>query len=99
MDKDIIEVIAEMLIKQDETNQRLVETNQRLEQTNQKIEQTNNILKDFMEISIKQWNEQHRFNEKLFEKLTDLVKFEDRIKHLEALETRVEKIEKILKAP
>ena len=94
MNKDIIEVMAEMLIKQDETNRHLV-------QTNQQLAETNNTLKDFMEVSIHQWNEQHKFNRKLFDKISGFEKIivlEDRIKHLESLEKRVEKIEKTLKA-
>lgn len=105
MDKEIIEVIAEMLIKQDETNRQveknnrqLGETNRQLGETNKKIEETNNILKDFMEVSILQCKVQHRFNGKLDDKLTELVNLEDRVKHLEGLEARVEKIEKTLKA-
>lgn len=98
MDKGIIEVITDMLIKQDGTNRKL-------DETNRKLDETNNILKDFMEVSINQWKEQQRFNEKLYEKVTGLEKLltiEERVKRLESLEQRIEeritKIEKTLKA-
>jgi len=86
MDKnqDLPELISEMLIKQDRTNE---------------------ILEEFMGISVKQWEQQTKFNDRFFDKLERLEKIleklillEDRIKHLEDLEERVSKIERLLKA-
>jgi hypothetical protein len=86
MDKnqDLPELISEMLIKQDRTNE---------------------ILEEFMAVSVKQWEQQSKFNERFFDKLERLEKIleklillEDRIKHLEDLEQRVSKIEKLLRA-
>lgn len=86
MDKnnDLPELISEMLIKQDRTNE---------------------ILEEFMAVSVKQWEQQTKFNERFFDKLEKLEKIleklillEDRIKHLEDLEVRVSKIESLLRA-
>ncbi|MET4082071.1 ABC-type Fe3+-citrate transport system substrate-binding protein [Pedobacter sp. UYP30] len=105
MDKDIIEVIAEMLIKQDETTAGIKETNERIKGTAEKINETNEILREFMAVSVKRWDQQQRFNEKFFEKLGNIEKWmekmsllEDRVKHLESLEDRLLRIEKLLKA-
>jgi len=86
MDKnnDLPELVSEMLLKQDRTNE---------------------ILEEFMAVSIKQWEQQAKFNERFLDKLerfeTILEKFtllEDRVKHLESLEERVSKIENLLRA-
>jgi len=86
MDKNesLQELVSEMLIKQDRTNE---------------------ILEEFMSVSVKQWEQQAKFNERFLEKLetfeTKMEKFvllEDRIRHLENLEERVSKIERVLKA-
>lgn len=78
------ELISDMLIKQDRTNE---------------------ILEEFMAVSVKQWDQQSKFNERFFDKLEKLEKIleklillEDRIKHLEDLEQRVSKIENLLRA-
>jgi hypothetical protein len=82
--KDLPELVSEMLLKQDRTNE---------------------ILEEFMAISVKQWDQQTKFNERFFDKLEKLEKIleklillEDRIKHLEDLEERVAKIESLLRA-
>jgi hypothetical protein len=82
--KDLPELVSEMLIKQDRTNE---------------------ILEEFMAVSVKQWDQQAKFNERFFEKLEKienildkLTLLEDRVKHLESLEERVSKIEKLLRA-
>ena len=82
--KDLPELVSEMLIKQDRTNE---------------------ILEEFMAVSVKQWDQQTKFNERFFEKLEKienildkLTLLEDRVKHLESLEERVSKIEKLLRA-
>jgi len=82
--KDLPELISEMLIKQDRTNE---------------------ILEEFMAVSVKQWDQQAKFNERFFEKLEKFEKvldklslLEDRVKHLENLEARVSKIERLLNA-
>ena len=73
MDKnnDLPELVSEMLLKQDRTNE---------------------ILEEFMAVSVKQWEQQAKFNERFLDKLerfeTILEKFtllEDRVKHLESL--------------
>lgn len=50
MDKnrDLPELISQVLIKQDKTNE---------------------ILEEFMAVSVKQWDQQTKFNERFFEKL------------------------------
>jgi len=81
---DLTELISEMLLKQDRTNE---------------------ILEDFMAVSIKQFEQQVKFNERFMDKLekfeTLLDKFsllEERVKHLESLEERILKIENLLRA-
>ncbi len=59
-DKQLAKILAEMLIKQEETSLA--------------IQETNNILKDFMGVSVKQWDAQQKFNEKFFEKLESIEK-------------------------
>ena len=99
-DKDLLEVIAEMLHKQDQqseliaqTNTSLIETNSRIMETNDRIMETNDILKEFMGVSIKQWDEQHKFNERLYTKVDSI---EKQIIKLADLEDRVKRIESIL---
>ncbi len=98
MAKDIIEVIAEMMIKQDETTAGIKETNEG-------VKETNKILGEFMAVSIKQWDQLQIFNERFYDKLENIETaieklswLEDRIKHLESLEERILRIEKLLKA-
>ena len=81
---DLPELVSEMLIKQDRTNE---------------------ILEEFMAVSVKQWDQQAKFNERFFDKLEKFEKIlekftllEDRVKHLESLEERISKIEKLLRA-
>ena len=98
MDKETALLISEMLIKQDETTTQIKETNKR-------IEETNTVLKEFMGVSVKQWDQQQKFNERFFDKLENIEKgidklssLEERIKHLESLEERLIKVENLLKA-
>ena len=53
-------ILAEMLIKQEENTA--------------EIKKTNDILKEFMGFSVKQWEQQQKFNEKLFDKLEKIEK-------------------------
>lgn len=113
-DKDLLDIIAEMLRKQDqhselinklnnniigtnnkldETNRHVLETNSRLLGINEKINETNSILKDFMGVSIKQWEEQQKFNERLFNKVEGI---EKQLEKIADLEDRVKRIENIL---
>ena len=66
-DKDLLEVIAEMLRKQDQHSELIAATNNG-------ISETNSILKEFMGVSIKQWEEQQKFNERIFNKLDGIEK-------------------------
>ncbi|MFD2162520.1 hypothetical protein ACFSJU_08950 [Paradesertivirga mongoliensis] len=59
-DKDLLVVIAEMLRKQDQHTEIL--TNQ-----SRLLEKTHETLTAFMEVSIKQFDEQHKFNERFLE--------------------------------
>ena len=70
-----------------------------------KQDRINEILEEFMAVSVKQWDQQAKFNERFFDKLENLerileklILLEDRIKHLENLEERVSKIESLLRA-
>ena len=66
-DKDLLEVIAEMLRKQDQHSELIAATNNG-------INETNTILKEFMGVSIKQWDEQQKCNERIFNKLDGIEK-------------------------
>lgn len=151
MDKELALIIAEMLIKQDETTAQLKEVsiqvkevtthvkevttqvkevvtevkdvvsylNQITDQGNRLISQvngvttaiqeTNSILKDFMAISVKQWDQQQIFNEAMIFQLKEvkevliiLAQVDTRLKALEEregkFENRLSNIEKLLKA-
>ena len=83
VDKDLLEVFAEMSGKQDHHSELIGVTNTRL------IE-TNDILKEVMGVSIKQWDKQQKFNERLYDKVDRIEKqivkfadFEDRVKRIE----------------
>jgi len=58
MDKELALIMSEMLIKQDETTAQITETN--------------NILKDFMGLSVKQWEQQQIFNETIITELKEI---------------------------
>ena len=73
-DKDLLEVIAEMLRKQDQHSELIVETNNGIKETNSQLVETNSILKEFMGVSIKQWDEQQKCNERIFNKLDGIEK-------------------------
>ena len=75
-DKDLLVVIAEMLRKQDQQTQIL--TNQSL-----LLEKTNETLNTFMEVSVKQFEQQQSFNEQYLQLNRQVVE-------------RLEKIEKKL---
>lgn len=95
MDKELALIISEMLIKQDETTAQ--------------IKETNSILRDFMGISVKQWEQQQTFNELMIgelknikDVLTTLAQVDTRLKAIEEreskFESRLANIEKLLKA-
>lgn len=99
-DKDLLEVISEMLRKQDQqseligvTNTRVMEMNNSLVQINTSLNDTNDILKEFMGVSIKQWDEQQKFNERLYVKVDGI---EKQIVKIADLEDRVKRIENII---
>ena len=86
--KDLLVVISEMLRKQDQQaekldehstilNQHTVILNQQTKILNQHtglIKETNETLKDFINISIQQFQQQQQFNERFFSKLEDIEK-------------------------
>jgi hypothetical protein len=95
MDKEVALIISEMLIKQDETTAQ--------------IKETNSILKDFMGISVKQWEQQQTFNELMIgelknikDVLSTMAQVDNRLKAIEEreskFESRLANIEKLLKA-
>lgn len=116
MDKELALIIAEMLIKQDETTAQMKEVNAQLKKNAKQtleitslVTETNGILRDFMGISIKQWEEQHKFNgiivpelKGIKEVLVDFARLDSRLKAVEEredkFETRLSTIEKMLKA-
>ena len=86
--KDLLEIIAEMLRKQDQHSELIAITNKKVgdmsdkigslndkfDFMNEKLGETNMILKEFMGISVKQWEEQQKFNERLFDKVDGIEK-------------------------
>ena len=86
--KDLLEIIAAMLRKQDQHSELIAITNKKVgdmsdkigslndkfDFMNEKLGETNMILKEFMGISVKQWEEQQKFNERLFDKVDGIEK-------------------------
>ena len=102
MDKELALIIAEMLIKQDETTAEV-------KNVGAELKETNGILKDFMALSVKQWEQQYKFNETMVaelknikETLSTFSQLESRLKAVEErenkFESRLANIEKLLKA-
>jgi hypothetical protein len=109
MDKEIALIIAEMLIKQDETTGQVKEVVSRVDGLTAEVKETNNILRDFMSISVKQWEQQQIFNETIVTQLRDikdvlstLAQLDSRLKAVEdresKFEARLANIERLLKA-
>jgi hypothetical protein len=80
-DKDLLVVVSEMLRKQDQQSEKLDEhseiMNKHTEILNQQtnlINETNNTLRQLMEVSIQQFQQQQQFNEKFLDKLGDIEK-------------------------
>ena len=82
-DKDLLVVISEMLHKQDEHTEL--------------IKETNNTLKEFMGVSIKQFEQKQVFNEKFLKKLEAQQEFNDhflnRLDKLLNMEDRIKRLE------
>ncbi len=109
MDKEIALIIAEILIKQDETTAQVSNVAIQINNVTTEVKETNSILKDFMAISVKQWEQQHKFNELIVselknikEVLSALSQLETRLKAIEErenkFENRLANLEKLLKA-
>lgn len=75
----------------------------------EEVKETNSILKDFMGISVKQWEQQQKFNEVIItqlkevkEALSTLSQLDTRLKVIEErenkFESRLANIEKLLQA-
>lgn len=86
-DKDLLVVIAEMLRKQDQQSEILNQHTQILGQhtqllTNQSLllEKTNETLSAFMEVSVKQFEQQQNFNEQYLQLNKQVV---DRLEKIE----------------
>ena len=69
--KDLIEIIAEILRK---LSDKIGSLNDKFDFMNERLGETNMILKEFMGISVKQWEEQQKFNERLFDKVDGIEK-------------------------
>jgi tRNA(Phe) wybutosine-synthesizing methylase Tyw3 len=85
----IMEINASLV----EINTSIVETNTRILETNNRILETNDILKEFMGVSIKQWDEQQKFNERLYDKVDGI---EKQIVKISDLEDRIKRIETVV---
>ena len=103
-DKDLLVVIAEMLRKQDQHSeilnlhtQILNQHTQILNQHTQILEKTNDTLSVFMDVSIKQFEQQQQFNEKFLNRLERLEDFGAQTLELnKQVVLRLENIEKKL---
>lgn len=116
MDKELALLLAEMLIKQDENTDQIKLLTDHARYTNDQLNvltdhslETNNILREFMSVSVKQWEQQHAFNEmfvtelrSIKDLLSTLTQIEARLKAIEERESKFESrlahIEKMLKA-
>ena len=109
MDKEIALIISEMLIKQDETTAQIKDLTINVQNATTQIKETNNILKDFVGLSVKQWEQQQVFNERIVTELKEikdvlstLAQLDSRLKAIEErenkFESRLANIEKLLKA-
>ncbi len=83
MDKELALIIAEMLIKQDKTTEQV-------KVVAEQAKETNSILKDFMSVFIKQWEQQQIFNEVI---VTQLKEIKEGLSTLSQLDTRLKAIE------
>lgn len=97
-DKDLLVVISEMLRKQDQHSELLnkqseilVKQTEMINLQTQSLEKIGSSLNNFIEISINQFEQQQKFNEKFLEKIDVFGKtsektpdVEDRLKKLEA---------------
>ncbi len=92
-DRDLLALMADILRRQDQHSELLGGLVVRADRTNENLLETNNILKDFMSLSIKQWEEQQKFNERLYTKVEGMEKHLEKISDLE---DRVKRIENIL---
>jgi chromosome segregation ATPase len=92
--KDLPEIIADMLIKQDQTIDAVNKLTGRIDGIGEKIEITNNILLNFTEISTRQWEAQARFNERLYDKLDQLEKTSEKtVEKLTIIDGRLQHLE------
>ncbi|MEX8546927.1 MAG: hypothetical protein V5804_04925 [Mucilaginibacter sp.] len=109
MDKELALIITEMLIKQDETTAEVKNVGERVDNVAIELKETNTILKDFMALSVKQWEQQYKFNEMIVVELKNIKdvlstfsQLENRLKAVEErenkFESRLANIEKLLKA-
>ena len=90
-DKDLLVVISEMLRKQDQHSELLSKQTEMINLQTQSLEKIGSSLNNFIEISINQFEQQQKFNEKFLEKIDvfgkvieNTTNLEERIKKLEA---------------
>lgn len=97
-DKDLLVVISEMLRKQDQHSELLnkqseilVKQTEMINLQTQSLDKIGSSLNNFIEISINQFEQQQKFNEKFLEKIDSFGKviekttdLEERLKKLEA---------------
>lgn len=90
-DKDLLVVISEMLRKQDQHSELLSKQTEMINLQTQSLEKIGSSLNNFIEISINQFQQQQKFNEKFLDKIDVFGKvlersfdLEERLKKLEA---------------
>ena len=90
-DKDLLVVISEMLRKQDQHSELLRKQTAMINLQTQSLEKIGSSLNNFIEISINQFEQQQKFNEKFLEKIDvfgkvieNTTNLEERLKKLEA---------------
>lgn len=96
-DKDLLVIIAEMLRKQDQHTEILQKQGETLQKQNETLQRQSEILSDmnltlkgFMQVSIKQFDEQQKFNERIIKKFDEQQAFNER------LFEKVDRIEQIV---
>lgn len=99
-DKDLLVIIAEMLRKQDQHTEILQKQGEILQKQNETLQKQGEILNDmnltlkgFMQLSIKQFDEHQKFNERIIKKFDEQQIFNER------LFEKADRIEKIVSNP
>ena len=96
IDKDLLVVISEMLRKQDQHSELLSKQTEMINLQTQSLEKIGSSLNNFIEISINQFEQQQKFNDKFLEKIDVFGKM---IENTTNLDERIKKLESTVFKP